>query len=92
VIELEDTKVGGLSSLWINGSDDPDKFKKQLTSQTLIWKQFIKILKELYRNSTTAEYDLEKPNVHERMLFNEGYKKALTDIYKLIPTQRETNP
>jgi hypothetical protein len=89
VIDLEDTKVGGLDSRWTNGNDDPIKFKKQLLAQTLIWRVFLKILKELYRNASTVQTDLEKPNIQERILFNEGYKKALTDVYKLIPTQKE---
>jgi|CXWL01.1.fsa_nt_gi hypothetical protein len=89
MIELEDTKKGGLDSRWFNGEDDPEKFKKQLTSQTWLWRRFLKILKELYRNSSTLEYDFKEPHMHERMLFNEGYKKALIDIYKLVPSQRD---
>lgn len=92
MMELEDNKPNGLDSRWFRGEDDPEKFRAQLTSQTWIWRRMTGILKELYRNSTTTEYDFEKPHMHERMLFNEGYKKALVDIYKLIPTQRETTP
>lgn len=88
MIELGDTKVGGLSSQWTDGNDDPEKFKKQLVAQTVIWRQFNKILKGLYRNIQSFEYDFDKPNMDQRMIFAEGYKKALTDIHKLVPTQK----
>lgn len=92
MIKLEDTPKARIDSRWYRDVEDHDYFRKQLLSQTMIWDQMIRVLKELYRNSNDNEFDLEKPNIHERMLYNEGYKKAIVDIYKLIPTKGETNP
>lgn len=89
MLNLEDSKRpgGGIDSRWTNNVIDKESLLKQLKSQTVIWRQFLKILKELYRNAHSDEFDLDKPNIKERLLYNEGYKKALMDVYKLIPTQ-----
>ena len=95
MLELEDFKnTPGLDSRWFTGEskEDKQKFEEQLKSQTLIWAKLIKILKEMYRSADVREYNFETPNMHERMLFNEGYKKALIDVFKLLPTQRGDQP
>lgn len=85
---MKDYKI---SANWILGLDKQavEDFKKQLVSQTIIWDQFKKLLDKLGRENESFEFDFDKPNINERIIYAEGYKKCLKDVRALIPTHKE---
>lgn len=71
-----------------NGKE-PESFLDQLKSQTIIWRVFAKLLSDLYRERHAAEFDFSDPAFQAKLLYSEGYKKALQDVYRLLPTMEK---
>jgi len=64
--------------------DDKDKMVQTLkgSGAATIFRRQRKILESRYR---TANIDFDKPHVSEQLLYNEGYKQAIRDLYKILP-------
>lgn len=81
-------KAGKALTIWeraYNGKE-PESFLEQLKSQTIVWRVFAKLLSDLYRERHAAEFDFSDPAFQAKLFYSEGYKKALQDVYRLIPT------
>ncbi len=80
-------KDGGIDSKWLRGVEDSEKSKliARLTGYSDIWEKFEYIIAYLYRSK------LKPLKVTEEVLWNEGYKQALIDVYNHIPRKDPTN-
>jgi hypothetical protein len=94
-IRLTATATAGASlSAWsrANGTTDAKAtadFIAQVKSQTMIWRALTKLLSDLYRERHIAEFNFSNPAFTSELLYSEGYKKALQDVYRLIPQTTE---
>ena len=90
-IGIADGGAGKALSSWTrayNGKE-PESFIDQVKSQTIIWRVFAKFLSDLYRERHSAEFDFSDPAFQAKLLYSEGYKKALQDVYRLLPPTPE---
>jgi hypothetical protein len=82
----EEDKIA-MSSLWLAG-EAPEKREEVINTLRNSGYQFDKlrvILRRMYREAQKREEAIEAPNWRDRAAYNMGYKKALRDIYALIP-------
>jgi hypothetical protein len=91
-MSLED-EVGLVASgkalaMWERAYDgkESESFISQVKSQTIIWRVLGKLLSDLYRERHAAEFDFSDPAFQAKLIYSEGYKKALKDVFRLIPT------
>ena len=57
-------------------------------SSVLLWNKLRKIIQGEYRKVSEAPVDFTKGQVELQLLYHEGYKQAIKDIYKLIPNDK----
>jgi hypothetical protein len=69
------------------GHDDPIKFKEYLSRNDDFAKLLQLRIRQQYKTIQDTQFDFNKPNIEQSLVFHEGYKKALRDIHKLIPRQ-----
>ncbi len=83
--------VGSVLHTWKRAYDgkEAESFIKQVSAQTIIWRTLSKMLADMYRERHTAEFDFTDPAFQAKLLYSEGYKKALQDVYRLIPQTTE---
>jgi len=88
-IPYDETKSAnhGISQKWLHGVEDVDSFRDQIKSNTRIWKQLHRILNSKYRSACNQPINFDTPNYRERLIYWEGYKKALRDINSLLPNK-----
>ena len=88
-----DQKKGGIPEVWYKAEVEPDdpedkeRFKTQLENNTRIWRALRTLIARRYQ--ARKSIDLEKPNLDERFWVNQGYRAALQDIYRLLPTKEK---
>lgn len=78
----------GLVGLWTQGAKDDDERKEIATTLMNSGYQFDRlrnILKGMYREAQAREEKISNPNWRDTAAYELGYKKALRDIYRLIP-------
>lgn len=78
-------------SVWERAYDGKEakSFLEHLTAQTVIWRTMTKLLSDMYREKHAAEFDFTDPAFQAKLLYSEGYKKALQDVNRLIPQTTE---
>jgi hypothetical protein len=83
--------AGSVLQAWKRAYDgkEAESFIKQVSAQTIIWRTLSKMLLGMYRERHTAEFDFTDPAFQAKLLYSEGYKKALQDVYRLIPQTTE---
>ena len=69
-------------------ADERQAVEDYYLNETRIWRALRKILEKKF-GSLDRPLDLEHPNVHGKIFFDEGQRKALQEIYQLIPRPRE---
>jgi hypothetical protein len=85
LLEGDQAKLVGL---WLQA--DTTQEDKQKSAQTLRnsgWQfdRMKRILKQMYREAQGREENFNSPNWRDHAAFQLGYKKALRDVYRLIP-------
>ena len=80
-------KPENVSSEWLRTIkvEDRPKFKATLLAQQELFGVLSGLLESKYRKAHRKEFDLTQPNVKDNMMYHEGYKRALSDIRKLLP-------
>ena len=78
----------GLTSLWTKDATDDEERVKIATTLKNSGYQFDKlrdILKGMYREAQKRQEHISNPNWRDAAAYELGYKKALRDVYRLIP-------
>ncbi len=92
--ELDTKEESGLiHSVWFRADESMDDHERQeemvnaLTSDVAvrIFNAMNIILSRRFIARSRKTWDFSSPNFREEMIYTEGYKTALRDIYKMIP-------
>ena len=88
-IDLEEAAEGAISSYWVKYTKildtyTPASFKEYLFRQTILFRVLRTIIEELYATTNSKEFDTSR-SIADNLMYFEGYKHALRDVYKLIP-------
>jgi len=83
-------KDGEVSLQWTKNTRlvpevEKTKFVEYLKNQHQLFEVLAAILQEKYRSASNRQFDFDRPNVKESMLYNAGYLQAIRDIYNIIP-------
>ena len=87
-----------LQRAWLTAEDvsptaraaDKEEVANYYLNEVRIWRSMRRILRKWYvARSSRVAVDITQPNFHDKMVFNEGYKQCLRDIYRLLPRPRE---
>ena len=86
---VDDEKKGkGLDSKWFvedTTKDDKKKTEEVLRNSTLQFRLLKHILRDMFNEKRFKYSDLDKVNLEERYIYLEGYRKALQDVYRILP-------
>jgi hypothetical protein len=90
-IELLLNRKTGLSSLWTQGvtGDEKEKRVQTLMNSGYQFDLLRDILESMYRKAALDAEQIDSPYWKDRAAFQLGYKKALRDIYHIIPQTKE---
>lgn len=91
--ELEDkitdlAKGDGLCTDWFCEDKTPEDRKKTkdvLTNSTIQFRLLRRIIEKMFKQRVVTPVDLDKPNLEYRVVYNEGYRQALKELYRLLP-------
>jgi hypothetical protein len=79
----------GISTEWLIEDRTPEdrrKTKELLQNSTIQFRLLRKILEKKFRDRPlVSKIDLDKSNLDLRIVYNEGYREALQEIYRLLP-------
>ena len=81
------TKSEGLAADWFIGmtEDEIKSFEELLRNSDVQFDPLKKILEKRFNESLDKETDVTKAGWERLVLHGYGYRKALKDIYKLLP-------
>jgi len=77
-----------LDSRWFTEDKDTEakeRLEQTLRNSTLQFRLLKKILEEIFNEKRFKYADLDKPNLEDRYIYLEGYRRALQDIYRILP-------
>jgi hypothetical protein len=74
---------------WFSGLNEEQRLvlNRQLTTNQELFDALRSILERRFDSADIGEYQFDSPAFQERLIFSQGYKKALKDIYRLLPTK-----
>lgn len=81
-------KSGGLDSRWFSEDkkpEDKDRTKQVLLNSTIQFRLLKKILTVMFKEKKLKPVDFDKPSVDQMVYYNEGYRQALQDVYRILP-------
>jgi len=81
----------GLSTMWLRGQKsqaDKEALRKLLEHSDTQFSTLRSILEAMWREADTRTTDISNPNWKDVVAFETGYKKALLDVYKLVPATK----
>lgn len=85
---VRDKDSQGLSGYWFTGCKseaEKEQVRTILLNSNIQFRLLKRILENMFREHTFKHGDLDKPNLDQRLMYNEGYINALQDIYRLLP-------
>ena len=82
-----------IQEMWLREipKDDKEKreeMKKALYASDLQFRNLARILKEMARLADQDQHDLSLPNWELRLARAQGYKRALQEVYRMLPQTR----
>ena len=83
-----DKKSDALYNDWYSEDKTPEdraKTEKVLRNSTIQFRLLKFIIAKMFREHAMKENDLDKPNWQVKVAYNEGYKTALKELYRLLP-------
>lgn len=86
--KVDDLATKGLDSRWFIEDKDQEakeQTKKVLVNSTLQFRLLKHILEDMFKNKKLKSVDFDKPALDQRVYYNEGYKAALQEVYRLLP-------
>lgn len=88
-----DPKQGVLAKAWYaaedaKDSEDREEVERYFLNETRIWRSLRLILNRRYQ-ALDRRIPLDGVNLPMRVGYDEGYKQALRDVYRLVPRPRE---
>ena len=87
--QVTDDDTGGLDGRWFaeDGGDRNSRAetKKMLENSSIQFRLLKKILESEFRQRQIDPVDFSKPNFDQKRMYDEGYRKALQTIYKILP-------
>lgn len=89
--QIDDLKRGEQLDRWVRaaGSDYED-IVERIVAMGPTWRVLIRMLKEMYTTKHVGEFDFSDPAFQYKLVYSEGYKRALQDVYNIIPDQGDT--
>jgi hypothetical protein len=81
----------GLPGDWLRGMGEQERrnFAELLKGSPRQFEKLAELIKTRYRESVLRTHDMANPNWMFVLAREEGYRKALVDLYKLIPQTKE---
>ena len=88
-----DPKGSALAKAWYTAeeaksSEDKEEVERYYLNETRIWRSIRLILRQRY-TQMDKRIPLDAVNYKVRVGYDEGYRQALRDFYRLIPRPRE---
>lgn len=74
-----------LLAIWLQGEEDKAKVTQTLLNSGFQFDRLRRILRQLYREAQHKSEDITSENWKDALPYHMGYKKALRDVYRLIP-------
>ena len=83
----------GIQEMWLREIPKEDTKKREemtkaLYASDLQFRNLARILREMARVSDQDQHDLSKPNWELRLARAQGYKRALQEVYRMLPQTR----
>lgn len=74
---------------WFFGLDEEAKIilNKQLVTNEELFDALRNMIERKHESLEVGEFQFDSPAFTERLIYSEGYKKALKDLYRLLPTK-----
>lgn len=86
----EALKIKGINKDWYIPCDTDDKIKilnRQLTGNSELFESLRCILKRMTEQKDAGEWAFGDPSHYEKVVYYEGYKKALKDLERVLPKE-----
>lgn len=89
-LDAYDPKTDAVNQAWFRADGggtetEREELREILLNSGRLFGNLTRLLVERYQAATRKEIDFSQPNWQERQLFLAGYKKALQDVYRLVP-------
>ena len=85
LLEDDRTKLVGRWLQEESTPEDKEKTVQMLRNSVTQFDKLRRILKQMYREAQAKEENFGAPNWRDHAAYQLGYKKALRDVYRLIP-------
>jgi hypothetical protein len=85
---VEDLDTEGMDGRWFSEAkteEDRASTRQMLLNSQIQWRLLKAIVRKIFNEKQLKQSDFDKPNFDQKRLYDEGYLKALQDIYKIIP-------